>query len=78
MLEGLSESLTKTMKKLAGMSVIDKKTLKEVTKEIQRALIQADVNVKVVFALTKKIEKRALDEELPKGLSPKEHVIRIV
>ena len=78
MLEGLSESLTKTMKKLAGMSVIDKKTLKEVTKEIQRALIQADVNVKVVFALTKKIEKRALEEELPKGLSPKEHVIRIV
>ena len=78
MLEGLSDSLTKTMKKLAGMSVIDKKTLKEVTKDIQRALIQSDVNIKVVFALTKKIEKRALEEELPKGLSPKEHVMRIV
>ena len=52
MLEGLSDSLTKTMKKLAGMSIIDKKTLKEVTKDIQRALIQSDVNVKVVFALT--------------------------
>lgn len=78
MLEGLSDSLTKTMKKLAGMSIIDKKTLKEVTKDIQRALIQSDVNVKVVFALTKKIEKRALEEELPKGISPKEHVMRIV
>jgi len=78
LLEGLSDSLTKTMKKLAGMSVIDKKTLKEVTKDIQRALIQSDVNIKVVFALTKKIEKRALEEELPKGLSPKEHVMRIV
>lgn len=78
MLEGLSDSLTQTMKKLAGMSIIDKKTLKEVTKDIQRALIQSDVNVKVVFALTKKIEKRALEEELPKGMSPKEHVMRIV
>lgn len=78
MLEGLSDSLTKTMKKLAGMSIIDKKTLKEVTKDIQRALIQSDVNVKVVFELTKKIEKRALEEELPKGISPKEHVMRIV
>ncbi len=78
MLEGLSESLTNTMKKLAGMTVIDKKSIKEVSKEIQRALIQSDVNIKVVFALTKKIEKRALEEELPKGLSPKEHVINIV
>lgn len=78
MLEGLSDSLTNTMKKLAGMSVIDKKTLKEVTKDIQRALIQSDVNIKVVFSLSKKIEERALEEELPKGISPKEHVIRIV
>lgn len=60
------------------MSIIDKQTLKEVTKDIQRALIQSDVNVKVVFALTKTIEKRALEEELPKGISPKEHVMRIV
>ncbi|MDO5824898.1 MAG: signal recognition particle protein Srp54 [Methanosphaera sp.] len=78
MLEGLSDSLTNTMKKLAGMSVIDKKTIKEINKDIQKALIQSDVNIKVVFALSKKIEKRALEEELPKGLSPKEHVMRIV
>lgn len=78
MLEGLSENLTNTMKKLSGMSIIDKKTLKEITKDIQRALIQSDVNVKVVLNLTKKIEKKALNEELPKGLSPKEHVMRIV
>lgn len=78
MLEGLSENLTNTMKKLSGMSIIDKKTLKEITKDIQRALIQSDVNVKVVLNLTKEIEKKALDEELPKGLSPKEHVMRIV
>jgi len=78
MLEGLSDSLTNTMKKLAGMSVIDKKTLKEINKDIQKALIQSDVNIKVVFALTKKIEQQALEEEIPKGMSPKEHVMRIV
>ncbi len=78
MLEGLSKSLTDTMKKVAGMSVIDKKTVKEVVKDIQRALIQSDVNIKVVFALSKEIEKKALENDLPKGISPKEHIIRIV
>ena len=66
MLEGLSDSLSQTMKKLAGMSIIDKQTLKEVTKDIQRALIQSDVNVKVVFALTKKLKKELLKKNFQK------------
>ncbi|MDO5851816.1 MAG: signal recognition particle protein Srp54 [Methanobacteriaceae archaeon] len=78
MLEGLSKSLTKTMKKLSGMTIIDEKTLKEIIKDIQRALIQSDVNIKVVFELSKNIEKKALEKDIPKGLSPKEHIIRIV
>ena len=48
MLGSLGENLTNTMKKLVGMSVIDKKTIKEVVKEIQRALIQSDVNIALV------------------------------
>ena len=47
MLGSLGENLTNTMKKLAGMSVIDKKVIKEVVKDIQRALIQSDVNIKL-------------------------------
>ncbi|MCC7553877.1 MAG: signal recognition particle protein Srp54 [Methanobacteriaceae archaeon] len=78
MLGSLGENLTNTMKKLVGMSVIDKKTIKEVVKDIQRALIQSDVNIKLVMDLSKKIESRALDEEPPKGITPREYVITII
>ena len=78
MLGNLGENLTNTMKKLVGMSVIDKKTIKEVVKDIQRALIQSDVNIQLVLDLSKKIETRALEEEPPKGITPREHVITII
>ena len=78
MLGNLGENLTNTMKKLVGMSVIDKKTIKEVVKDIQRALIQSDVNIALVLDLSKKIESRALEEEPPKGITPREHVITII
>ncbi len=78
MLGNLGKNLTKTMKKLAGMSIVDEEVVKEVIKEIQRALIQSDVNIKLVFKLSKAIEDRALNEEPPKGITPKEHVVTIV
>ncbi|MCL2114729.1 MAG: signal recognition particle protein Srp54 [Methanobrevibacter sp.] len=78
MLGKLGKSLTNTMKKLAGLSVIDEKTIKEVVKDIQRALIQSDVNIQLVLKLSKKIEDRALNETPPKGITPREHVITIV
>lgn len=78
MLGNLGKNLTKTMKKLAGMSIVDEEVVREVIKEIQRALIQSDVNIKLVFELSKSIEERALKEEPSKGITPKEHIITIV
>ncbi|MCK9151018.1 signal recognition particle protein Srp54 [Methanobacterium alcaliphilum] len=78
MLGNLGKNLTKTMKKLAGMSIVDEEMVKEVVKDIQRALIQSDVNIKLVFKLSKSIEDRALKEEPPKGITPKEHIVTIV
>ncbi|MBZ9570045.1 signal recognition particle protein Srp54 [Methanobrevibacter sp. TMH8] len=78
MLGDLGKNLTNTMKKLAGMTVIDEKTIKEVVKDIQRALIQSDVNIQLVLQLSKRIEDRALNEKPPKGITPREHVITIV
>jgi len=78
MLGSLGKNLTKTMKKLAGMTIIDEEVVKEVIKDIQRAFIQADVNIKLVLKLSKTIENRSLNEEPPKGITPKEHVVRIV
>lgn len=78
MLGNLGKNLTKTMKKLAGMTIIDEEVVKEVIKDIQRALIQSDVNIKLVLNLSKTIEDKALNEEPPKGVTAKEHVIKIV
>ncbi|MBE2900096.1 signal recognition particle protein [Methanothermobacter thermautotrophicus] len=78
MLGNLGRSLSKTMKKLAGMTIVDEEVVREVIKDIQRALIQSDVNIKLVFNLSKSIEERALKEEPPRGITPKEHIISIV
>jgi signal recognition particle subunit SRP54 len=77
-LDDLSDSLRGTLKKIANAVHVDSKLVKEVVRDIQRALLQADVNVKLVLELSKKIEKRALQEKPPAGMSNREHVIHIV
>ncbi len=77
-LEGLGQSLRNAIKKIANASHIDQKLVKEVVKDIQRALLQADVNVQLVLKMTKELENRALTEKPPAGMSSREHVIKIV
>ncbi|MHC1598626.1 MAG: signal recognition particle protein Srp54 [Candidatus Methanofastidiosia archaeon] len=77
-LEALSKALTGALNRITKSSVVDKETIKEVAKDIQRALLLADVNVQLVLEVTKNIEKRAIEEELPRGISRKEHIVRIV
>ncbi|MBU4256244.1 MAG: signal recognition particle receptor subunit alpha, partial [Candidatus Thermoplasmatota archaeon] len=77
-LENLSTSLRNTIKRIANAPYIDKKLITEVVKEVQRAMLLADANVKLVLSLTKEIERRSLTEKPPAGMSSKEHVIRIV
>ena len=77
-LDDLGNSLRGTIKKIANAVHIDSKLIKEVVRDIQRALLQADVNVKLVLELSKKIEQRALEEKPPAGMSSREHVIHIV
>lgn len=77
-LDKLGSSLQDALKKLVGAGRIDEKIVDEVVRDIQRALLQADVNVKHVMALSQKIKQRSLKEAPPSGMSPREHVIRIV
>jgi len=77
-LEGLGQSLRNAIKRIANASHVDQKLVKEVVKDIQRALLQSDVNVKLVLQMTKELEDRALTEKPPAGMSSREHVIRIV
>lgn len=77
-LEKLGESLKGTLAKIAKAVFVDDKLINELVKDIQRALLQADVNVKLVFELTKKIKDRITNEQTPAGLTKKEHLINIV
>ncbi|AKB26776.1 Signal recognition particle, subunit Ffh SRP54 [Methanosarcina siciliae C2J] len=77
-MEKLGDSLQGALKKLIGAGRIDERTVNEVVKDIQRALLQADVNVKLVMGMSQRIKERAMKEEPPAGMNPREHVIRIV
>ena len=77
-LDKLSESLKNTLKKITGASFIDEKLVNELIKDIQRALLQGDSNVKLVFDITQKIKERALKDEPPKGITKKEFLVKIV
>ena len=77
-LERLGSSLTSALKKLFRASVIDEATVKELVRDIQRALLQADVNVQLVLDISKRMEERALKEKVPPGISRREHVIKVV
>jgi signal recognition particle subunit SRP54 len=78
MLDKLSGSLKDALKKLAGKAVVDREAVEELVRDLQRALIQADVNVRLVQSLSQAVKTRSLDEQPPKGMSVREHVLRIV
>jgi signal recognition particle subunit SRP54 len=77
-LDRLGSSISGALKKLFKAAVVDEATVKELVRDIQRALLQADVNVKLVLNISKRIEDRALKEDLPPGISRKEHVVKVV
>jgi signal recognition particle subunit SRP54 len=77
-LEGLASSLRDTLRKIVNAPNIDAALIKEVVKEIQRALILADINAALALRLTKEIERRALTEKPPAGMSSRDHVVKIV
>jgi signal recognition particle subunit SRP54 len=77
-MERLGSSLYEALRKVFRAPVMDEKTVRELARDIQRALLQADVNVKLVLEISKRIEDRALKEKVPPGISRREHVTKVV
>ena len=77
-LEKLGTSLYEAIRKIAKANIVDEDLVKELIRDFQRALLQADVNVQLVMKLSQNIQKNALDEKLPPGISRREHVIKVV
>lgn len=72
---GFGDSLRNALEKIRNSSTLDRETVKEAVKEIQRALISSDVEVALVLKLSREIEAAAF-ADLPGGISRKEHVIK--
>ena len=77
-LEDLGSSLRSTLEDLRGKSRISEEDVEEVVTEIQRSLLQADVDTGLVMDLSDAIRERALEEEPPAGTTARDHVLRIV
>jgi signal recognition particle subunit SRP54 len=77
-LDKLGSSLYDALQKVFKAPVVDAALVKELIRDFQRALLQGDVNVALVMQLSQNIEKRALDEKLPPGISRREHVVKVV
>jgi signal recognition particle subunit SRP54 len=77
-LEGLGGSLREVLRKIARASYVDEGLVKEVVRDLQRALLQGDVKVEMALELSREVERRALTEKPPAGMSGREHVIHII
>ena len=78
MFDNLREGLRGALKKIVGSSDINEELIDSLCKDVQRALLQSDVNVRLVLSITQNLKDRALKEQPPKGLSRKDHVVTIL
>jgi len=77
MLEKLGEALRKARDKIANALFLDKNVVENVVRELQRALIEADVNILLVKEISDKIKKSAYDERINE-IEKKEHIIKLL
>ena len=76
--ESLSDKLQNTFKKLKGKGKVGEKDLKDAMRDVKLALLEADVNFKVVKDFIKKVSERASGAEVMESLTPAQQVIKIV
>ncbi|HYB63469.1 MAG TPA: signal recognition particle protein Srp54 [Thermoplasmata archaeon] len=77
-LDALGKSLRGVLQKIARGSTVDEALLGEVVRDIQRALLQGDVNVQLALDLTRRVRKRATEEKPPAGASLRDFLVRII
>ena len=76
--ESLSEKLNRAFSKLRGKGKLTEKDVQEALKEVKMALLEADVNFRVVKQFVASIQERAIGSEVMNGLNPAQQVVKIV
>lgn len=74
----MQSGLQNAVKRLLGVDVVDQEAIREFSKDLQRALIAADVNVKLVLGVTENVQRRALEEKPVAGMTRKDGVVKIL
>ena len=77
-MEQLREGLLGIVSKIRTSVMLDKKEVNEIIRDLQRVLLRADVDVKLVFELTQNIKKRFFAQEMPPGFSKREVLVKIL
>jgi signal recognition particle subunit SRP54 len=78
MFESLGDRLQNAINKIKGYGKISEDNISEVTREIRLALLEADVNYKVVKEFINNVKEKALGEEVAKSLKPGEQFVKIL
>jgi signal recognition particle subunit SRP54 len=78
MLDNLRTGLRSALNKIVGAPDINEELIDSLCKDVQRTLLQSDVNVRLVVSITKNLKERAMNEQIPKGLSRKDHMVTIL
>jgi signal recognition particle subunit SRP54 len=76
--EGLAERLQGTLQKIRGKGKVNEADVKEMMREVRFALIEADVNLKVVREFVKTVSEKAVGSDVMKSLTPGQQVVKIV
>jgi signal recognition particle subunit SRP54 len=76
--EGLADRLQNTLQKIRGKGKVNEADVKEMMREVRLALLEADVNFKVVKDFVKKVSERAVGQEVLKSLTPGQQVVKVV
>nr|WP_295972038.1 signal recognition particle protein [uncultured Bacillus sp.] len=76
--EGLADRLQNTIQKIRGKGKVSEADVKEMMREVRLALLEADVNFKVVKDFVKKVSERSVGQEVMKSLTPGQQVIKVV
>ena len=77
-LDNLGSGLKNTFRKIIGLGVVDKEAVESIVRELQRTLIQSDVDIQIVFGMSKNIKDRILNEKPPTGLTLKEYFVKVL
>jgi signal recognition particle subunit SRP54 len=76
--EGLADRLQSTIQKIRGKGKVSEADVKEMMREVRLALLEADVNFKVVKEFVKKVSERSVGQEVMKSLTPGQQIIKVV